>query len=205
MTAIARNADSKGDLIAWWDDAPLEGAVQVTCANDEVVVFVVNGKAVLQLQPGRHALTPRAQPALAAWLTGKDDTVAVAFLTTTSVDVEVLGGHAWGEDEAAFGAVGAVRVIDGKAVIGMLDQLGEDEALEDWLGDEVGIHVSDAITAKAAGIVDVTSGAMNGELLKAAVPLANELLHRLGFELVSLRELEFELEPQTAKRLKQRR
>jgi hypothetical protein len=208
MRFIARDADSEGDLIAWYEgDAQGASPAQLTCALDEVAVIVVDGEASRELPPGRHPLTAEDYEELTGWLEGDDESVDFAFLTTSPVTLELAGDYARGEDEASFTARAVVQVTSGTEAIGLLENLADDESLEDWLADEVAVHLVAALDEHPeADLLELSSGALNEELEASTLERANEALTAFGISVKSVAFGELVLEPETlhrvAKRLK---
>ncbi len=202
MTVIARSAESEGDLIDWWEEEELDGDVQVFCAPNEEVIFLSGEDVLLSLPPGRHAITAETHEALEDWLDGDDESIAVAFLTTTPVKVEVAGSFTRGEDEAFFTAHATLRITDASDAIALLEQLGEDESLEDWLGDEIALHVTAAIDERTKEqLLELTSGAFNEEISEAALPMSNEALEDYSITVSAIADLEYQLEEESQKRI----
>ncbi len=205
MTSIARSTETQGDLIDWWNDAPLKGDVDVTLRPAEVAVFVREGEVLLELPPGRHRLTAQSHPVLAGWLSGKDHDLGIAFLTIglrTEVDVGI--GYTWGEQVEAFVATTAtITVQDGSKAIGLLEHLDDEESLEDWLGDEIATQLADAIgELDVPDILHVTSQAHDADLVEAALAKANDVLGAYGVRVEALGDLTHHLDPDTEKRIK---
>ena len=198
MTLLARDPESDGALIAYAEDEALDGTAQIVCGPGEAAVVLVEGAPVLELPPGRHALTPERHEALAAWLTGGDEAVEVAFLTTSALPFEASGELTHGAEGAAFTASGALRVTGATAAISLLDKLADDESLEAWLEDEVAIHVTAALEALAdKPFVELVSGAWDVEVLASATARANEVLNPCGVAVVSLDALSWTLDEET--------
>src|SRR5437016_5033985 len=86
---LARDPESRGDLIAWWEGETIESDAQAICEPDEMIVFLDDDEVVATLGPGRHSLAS-GPPALAPHLVGGDE-IAVAFVTTRTTRLEAEG------------------------------------------------------------------------------------------------------------------
>lgn len=206
MTSIARNPETKNDLIDWWDDEALDDTVDVAVGPGEVVLFVCDGEVVAQLAPGRHRITVESHPALEDWLAGDEEAMGVAFVTVgRSVEVDVAIGYTWGERDQAFVSTTArLKVTDGARAIGLLEHLDDEESLEDWLGDEVATHLADAILeVKVDSIIAIQSQAHDDDLVEATLARANDVLGAFGVKVEQLASpFQHQLDPDTEKRIK---
>jgi hypothetical protein len=205
VTTIRRNPESALDLIDWWEEEDLEDDVEVMLGPAEVALFVRNDEVLLQLPAGRHALTAEAYPVLEEWLAGDDEDVAIAFINATFyADVEVSSDYTWGEeDEANVKTTATVHVTDPVKVLDVLQHLGDDESLEDWLGDEIATHLVAAILAlDVPDVLHVTSQAHDMDLQETAKVDSNEVLGAYGIQVDRIEDLVHELDPATLKRIK---
>jgi hypothetical protein len=201
VTSIARNLETQGDLIDWWDEEELDDTVDVSVGAGEVVLFV----RLVELKPGRHRLTAESHPVLADWLRNDDEDVAIAFMSVGQrVEVDVAIGYTWDErDEAFVATTGTIVVKDGALAFGLLEHLDDEESLEDWIGDEIATHLADAIGAlDVPDILHVTSQARDADVIEDAMKRANEVLGTYGVKVEKLDELTHQLDPETEKRIK---
>jgi hypothetical protein len=192
MTTIARDEASAGDLIAWFaSDEALEGPVTLTVGPEEAAVLVVEGEALRALPPGRHALSAD-DAALADWLDGEVDAVQVAFLTTTAVTIEAVGEFERpGEDDTidrgTITGSAELQVTSAEQVIALLDELDDEESLEDWLADELAVHLKASVDERGnMGLLELTSGAFCEEMQDSALAGARAVLGPYGITVVSV-------------------
>lgn len=221
MTVIARSSEAVGDLIDWWEEEDLEGDVTILCAPNEVALIISNDEVLLEVPAGRHLLTADAYEDLEDWLDGEDEDVTIAFITTTPVSVDVQGSYTIpdGDDETevTFTAKARLHVTEASEAIGLLEKLGDDESFEDWLGDEIALHVNSAIEelpvpealrttpemeAESRQFIplEVTTGRKNDEVAALAMEKAAEVLEAHGIELDGLGDFTWELDEATAQR-----
>jgi hypothetical protein len=194
---LARDSESQGDLISWWDGDQLEADTQVSCAMDEVVMFIDDDEVVATLGPGRHSLVP-PPPSLERYLKGSflsgPDKVAVAFVTTRTVRLEAEGILEELDDQGAEDVEPtisfrvALRITDATKVVPLLEKLSEDECLEDWLIDELVLHAQAAATESNRTLAELASGAHGAQLAVKIAQNAGEILVEYGIELQSVDE-----------------
>jgi hypothetical protein len=208
MTTIQRDAESRGDLIAWWEQEELEDSVELVCGKHEAAVFLSEDEVLFTLGPGRYPITADDYEELSDWLDGDDDTVEVAFITTTPKAVDSTGEFARQGEKATFTASSQVRITDATAAIDVLENLADDESLEDWLGDELAEHLADAMSetpvlpdSNYPEIVDISLGAFNFDVEAEAKRRAAEVLTDYGIEVVSVPTIEYTLSPELQARL----
>lgn len=195
---LSRDAESQGDLISWWDGDQLEADTQVSCAIDEVVMFIDDDEVVATLGPGRHSLAP-PPPSLERYLKGSflagPEKVAVAFVTTRTVRLEAEGileelddeGEEDVEPTVSFRV--ALRICDAAKVVGLLEKLSDDECLEDWLVDELVLHAQVAATQSNRTLAELASGAHGAQLAVKIAQNAGEILVEYGIEVQSVDEV----------------
>lgn len=169
MIFIARDAEASGDLITWWDGEP-DGDCQIVCDAQEVALVLGEDDEVLQtLGAGRHAVQVPAN-------------AAIAFVTVAAVNLEAEGTFDETGD-ALVSLAARVRVTDPVKMLGLLDDLGEDESLEGWLGDELMLH---AIAAAGEAGIDASSMSSDPALCEKTAARAREVLAPYGVEVLSV-------------------
>jgi hypothetical protein len=210
MTTIARDEAAAGDLLAWFEsDEPLEAPVMLTCGPDEAAVLVVDGEPLRTLPPGRHALSAD-DDALADWLDGEVDAVQVAFLTTTPVTIEAVGeferpGAQDTIDRGTITGSAELQVTAPELVMALLDSLDDEESLEDWLSDELAVHLKASVDERESQeLLELTSGAFFEELQDSALASARAVLEPYGISVVSVTVAETAADEETYHRVAKR-
>lgn len=184
MAFIQRDDGDKGEIFAWWDGTALDASAQFNCQpNETILVLDANSEdLVATLTPGRHAMTGP----LAPYANG--DEVLVIFVTTSPLRVEAGGALADLPDEPWVEINARVTVRDPVKAIELLPLLDDDEAPEDWLGEELILAVGHAAEEKGGDVQGLQSAA--GAIAQAATGYANAVMADLGFE-VAVPELSF--------------
>jgi hypothetical protein len=165
-TSLARDDEAQGDLISWWEGEEPESQVQVTCAMNEVVLFIGEDYEVLQtFGPGMHAVE-------------FPEGASVAFVTVTATRIE---DDAVVEDldDAEVTLTAMVRITDAAKMIALLEKLDDEESLEGWLGDELILH---AVAAAEEAGLDADAMEGNADLLEQTAQRAREVLADYGIE-----------------------
>jgi len=196
---IERDPEFEGDILGWWDGVlDRDGEDELVCAPGELAV-VLDGDAVLAtFGPGRHQLTAQSAPALAKYLKAMDP-VDIAFVTErTTIDFEAPMGAYEDPDQKRYqpsvSSSFAVVVKDPALVVGLRDELEEDQSVEDFLIDEVVDAASEALAALDPPLATL---AKSGELpgwLEATQRLVNEVVGELGMSVEVLGPLQVRLD-----------
>jgi len=184
MAFIQRDDGDRGEVFAWWDGSALDAGTQFNCdVNETLLVLDANSEEVVAtLGPGRHAMTL----ALAPYAQG--DEVLVIFVTTSPMRVEAGGALADLPDEPWVEIKARVTVRDPVKAIELLPLLDDDEAPEDWLGEELILAVGRAAEENGGDLQRLQTS--SGAIAKAAAGYANAVMADLGFE-VAVPELSF--------------
>ena len=183
---VARDSQSQGDLISWWEGDDLDVETEVSCAMDEVVLFIEGDEVVSTLGPGRHSLAIPPGP-LERFVIGTDE-LGIAFVTTTVIRLDGAGvleelDNEGAEDvEPTVSFVAAVRVIDPARIVPLLEKLSDEESLEDWLIDELVLHAQTAASESNRSLDELTSGTYSAQLGEKTTQNANEVLGEYGIE-----------------------
>ena len=163
MAFIQREDGDRGEIFAWWDGTALDASAQFNCQPHETIL-------VLDADNG--------------------DEVLVIFVTTSPLRIEAGGALADLPDEPWVEINARVTVRDPVKAIELLPLLDDDEAPEDWLGEELILAVGHAAEEKGGDVQGLQSAA--GAIAQAAANYANAVMADLGFE-VAVPELSFSL------------
>jgi membrane protease subunit (stomatin/prohibitin family) len=193
---LSRDDDDQDALISWWSGDDLEPGSTLTCGPNESALFFNGDELVGVFGPGRAMLSPESQPKLAPLFEDAEE-AAIAFVTTSPTPLDIEAELDQVRDSATALIItpevtlsAKVRITDPNKLPDLLGELGDDESLEDWLGDELLTHLSEAIAAKPMPFLDLSSGAYAMDFQEATKNAANQTLAQYGVEVASVDDLE---------------
>jgi hypothetical protein len=142
---IERDPEGEDLLISWWpEEETLEAGAQVLVGEDELAVFF-DGEVITTLGPGRHKLTPQAQPQLAPYLDDDEPRdIEVAFVRTGGFELYFdhrLGALRCPQSKVAFDPwvsceTLTLEVVDVGKLIANVDKLGGEDTFCEFLAEQ---------------------------------------------------------------------